>query len=131
MMDCFATQKAASAVSHAITNLERSLRENRPRALVQMATGSGKTFTAVSAIYRLIKFGGARRVLFLVDRSNLGKQAFDNEFSAYITPDDNRRFPELYVTQHLQSNVIGASTKVVITTIPCPSIGVSQPLLIL
>ena len=101
----------------AIANLERSLRENRPRALVQMATGSGKTFTAVSSIYRLVKFGGARRVLFLVDRSNLGKQAFDNEFSAYVTPDDNRRFPELYVTQHLQSNVIGASTKVVITTI--------------
>jgi type I restriction enzyme R subunit len=58
----------------AITNLERSLADNRPRALIQMATGSGKTFTAVSFIYRLIKFGGARRVLFLVDRSNLGRQ---------------------------------------------------------
>jgi type I restriction enzyme R subunit len=56
----------------AIRNLERSLAENRPRSLIQMATGSGKTFTAVSAIYRLIKFAGARRVLFLVDRKNLG-----------------------------------------------------------
>ncbi len=41
-----------------------------------MATGSGKTFTAVNACYRLIKFGGAKRVLFLVDRSNLGRQTY-------------------------------------------------------
>jgi len=53
----------------AIRNLEQSLAEDRPRALIQMATGSGKTFTAISFIYRLIKFAGARRVLFLVDRS--------------------------------------------------------------
>jgi type I restriction enzyme R subunit len=56
----------------AIENLERSLAQDRQRALIQMATGSGKTFTAVSFIYRLIKFAGAKRVLFLVDRSNLG-----------------------------------------------------------
>jgi type I restriction enzyme, R subunit len=56
----------------AIKNLEKSLSENRPRALIQMATGSGKTFTAINFLYRLIKFGGAKRVLFLVDRSNLG-----------------------------------------------------------
>jgi len=58
----------------AIKNLERSLSENRPRALIQMATGSGKTFTAITFLYRLIKFGGAKRVLFLVDRGNLGRQ---------------------------------------------------------
>jgi type I restriction enzyme R subunit len=63
----------------AVINLERSLFQNRPRALVQMATGSGKTIMAVTAAYRLIKFGGARRVLFLVDRSNLGEQA-EEEF---------------------------------------------------
>src|SRR5688572_24764207 len=51
----------------AVRNLEVSLRDDRPRSLIQMATGSGKTITAISAIYRLIKFGGARRVLFLVD----------------------------------------------------------------
>ncbi len=56
----------------AIKNLEKSLAENRPRALIQMATGSGKTFTAITFLYRLIKFGGAKRVLFLVDRGNLG-----------------------------------------------------------
>ena len=66
----------------AVRNLEESLREDRPRALIQMATGSGKTFTAITAIYRLIKFGGARRVLFLVDRANLGRQAL-KEFQQY------------------------------------------------
>jgi type I restriction enzyme R subunit len=63
----------------AIANLERSLKQNRPRALIQMATGSGKTFTAISAIYRMIRHADARRVLFLVDRANLGRQTF-NEF---------------------------------------------------
>ena len=81
-----------------------------------MATGSGKTFTAISSIYRLIKFGGARRVLFLVDRTNLGKQA-KKEFEQYETPDDGRKFTELYVVQHLQSNRIAPEAKVVITTI--------------
>ncbi|MBK9386164.1 MAG: DEAD/DEAH box helicase family protein [Planctomycetes bacterium] len=101
----------------AITGLERSFRENRPRALIQMATGSGKTRTAVAAIYRLIKFGGARRVLFLVDRTNLGKQAETDGFGAYRTPDDHRKFTELYNVQRLQSQTILESSKVVITTI--------------
>ena len=100
----------------AVINLEHSLNENRARALVQMATGSGKTIMAVTAAYRLIKFGGARRVLFLVDRSNLGEQA-EKEFQGYRPPDDNRKFTELYNVQRLTSNTIGASTKVVITTI--------------
>lgn len=100
----------------AITNLERSFHDNRPRALVQMATGSGKTITAVSSIYRLIKFGGARRVLFLVDRTNLGEQA-EKEFQGFRSPDDNRKFTELYNVQRLTTQTVGASTKVVITTI--------------
>ena len=100
----------------AVINLEHSLFQNRPRALVQMATGSGKTIMAVTAAYRLIKFGGARRVLFLVDRSNLGEQA-EKEFQGYRTPDDNRKFTELYSVQRLTSNTIGASAKVVITTV--------------
>ena len=100
----------------AITNLERSLADNRPRALIQMATGSGKTFTAVSFIYRLIKFGGARRVLFLVDRSNLGRQTL-KEFQQYVTPDDGRKFTELYNVQHLSSNVLDPVSRVCITTI--------------
>lgn len=100
----------------AIRNLERSLREDRPRALIQMAPGSGKTLLAISVLYRLIKFGGARRVLFLVDRGNLGEQA-EKEFANYRTPDDRRKFPELYGVQRLTTNTIGAVSKVVITTI--------------
>ncbi len=100
----------------AVANLERSLRLDKPRSLLQMATGSGKTLTSIAEIYRLIKFGGARRVLFLVDRSNLGEQA-EKEFQSYETPDDHRKFTELYNVQRLTSNTIGASSRVVITTI--------------
>jgi len=100
----------------ALENLEKSFREDRPRALIQMATGAGKTMLAITSIYRLIKFGGARRVLFLVDRTNLGNQA-EKEFEGYRTPDDHRKFTELYKVQHLKSNTIGSATKVVITTI--------------
>ena len=100
----------------ALTNLEQSFSDDRPRALIQMATGSGKTMLAVTSVYRLIKYAGARRVLFLVDRSNLGEQA-EKEFQNYWTPDDNRKFTELYNVQWLTGNTIGSSSKVVITTI--------------
>ncbi len=99
----------------AVSNLEKSFAENNQRALIQMATGSGKTFAAVTAIYRLIKFAKARRVLFLVDRSNLGRQAL-REFQQYETPDDGRKFTELYNVQHLQSHTIG-DVSVVISTV--------------
>lgn len=100
----------------AVTNLERSFKHNRPRALIQMATGSGKTIAAITAIYRLIKYGGARRVLFLVDRSNLGEQA-EKEFQGYRAPDTGRKFTELYNVQRLTSNTIMDSSRVVIATI--------------
>ncbi len=100
----------------AIANLEHSLKRNRPRALVQMATGSGKTIAAIAAIYRLIKFAGARRVLFLVDRSNLGEQA-EKEFQGYRAPDSHRLFHQLYNVQRLTSNNILDSSRVVISTI--------------
>ncbi len=100
----------------AITNLEESLAADRPRALIQMATGSGKTFTAVTAAYRLIKFADARRVLFLVDRGNLGRQAL-REFQGYVTPDDGRKFNELYNVQRLTSNYFDDVSRVCITTI--------------
>jgi type I restriction enzyme, R subunit len=100
----------------AIENLERSLAENRPRALIQMATGSGKTYTAANIAYRLIKFAGARRVLFLVDRANLGRQT-RKEFQAFTTPDDGRKFTELYNVQHLSSNTIDSVARVTISTI--------------
>jgi len=100
----------------AIRNLEKSFYEARPRALIQMATGSGKTYMAVSFVYRLIKFANAKRVLFLVDRNNLGRQA-RQEFEQYITPDDGRKFKELYNIQHLKSNTFDPVSRVCITTI--------------
>lgn len=100
----------------AVTNLEKSFKDTRPRALIQMATGSGKTFTAISFVYRLIKHTNAKRVLFLVDRNNLGKQAMV-EFGQYRTPDDGRKFTELYNVQHLSSNVIDPASRVCISTI--------------
>jgi len=69
-----------------ITHLESSFAADRPRALIQMATGAGKTYTACSFTYRLIKYAGARRVLFLVDRANLGRQAMA-EFQQFVAPD--------------------------------------------
>jgi len=100
----------------AITNLEESFRAARQRALIQMATGSGKTFTAVNFVYRLIKFANARRVLFLVDRSNLGRQT-RKEFQQFVTPDDGRKFTELYNVQHLTSNTLDPVCRVTISTI--------------
>jgi type I restriction enzyme R subunit len=101
---------------NAIENLEVSLADQRPRALIQMASGGGKTYTACNVAYRLIKYGGARRVLFLVDRANLGRQAL-KEFQAFITPDENRPFTELYNVQHMQSNKLDDVSRVCITTI--------------
>jgi len=100
----------------AIENLEESFADSRPKALIQMASGGGKTFTAVSFIYRLVKFAKARRILFLVDRSNLGRQT-RNEFQQYVTPDDGRKFTELYNIQHLTSNTLDPVSRVCITTI--------------
>ncbi|NOV97755.1 DEAD/DEAH box helicase family protein [Isoptericola halotolerans] len=101
----------------AITNAERSLAAQRSdRSLVQMATGAGKTFAAVTLSYRLLKHAGFRRILFLVDRNNLGDQTA-GEFSNYATPDDGRRFTEIYSVQKLQAAGMLASSDVVISTI--------------
>jgi type I restriction enzyme R subunit len=100
----------------AINNLEASLCDNHPRSLIQMATGSGKTFTAINFIYRLIKFAGARRVLFLVDRGNLGRQTL-KEFQQYVSPYNNFKFSEEYIVQNLTSNVLDTTARVSICTI--------------
>jgi type I restriction enzyme, R subunit len=100
----------------AIRNLEESLAANRPRALIQMATGSGKTYTAANIAYRLVKHCDARRVLFLVDRANLGRQTL-KEFQGFTVPDLNRKFTELYNVQHLTSNRIDDVARITISTI--------------
>jgi type I restriction enzyme R subunit len=100
----------------AITNLETSFRKNKPKALVQMATGSGKTFTAITSVYRLLKHIKAERILFLVDTKNLGEQA-EGEFRKYQPQDDNRLFPELYGVSRLSSAFIPEDSQVYISTI--------------
>lgn len=99
----------------AVTGLEKSLAQNKPRALIHMATGAGKTFTAITSVYRLLKFGGAKRILFLVDTRNLGKQAHQ-EFMAYTAP-DGRDFIRDYNVQRLSSATIDQGAQVYISTI--------------
>ena len=100
----------------AINNLEGSFRQGRPRALIQMATGSGKTYTAITFVYRLLKYARTGRILFLVDTKNLGEQA-EQEFMAYHPADDNRGFSELYAVQRLKSRHIPDNNHVYISTI--------------
>jgi len=100
----------------AITGIEHSLKQGNLRSLLQMATGSGKTYTAVTQIYRLAKFGKIKRALFLVDRGNLGTNAKD-EFEQFVIPNDGRKF-----TQHYNVNILGRAgipdaTKVTVSTI--------------
>ena len=100
----------------AVTNLEKSFKENRPRSLVQMATGAGKTFTAITEAYRLLKHAKAKRILFLVDTKNLGEQA-EQEFMAYTPSDDTRNFTQLYSVQRIKSSHIPTDAQVCICTI--------------
>lgn len=100
----------------AVAAIEQSLAADKPRALLQMATGSGKTFTAANLAYRLIKHAGARRILFLVDRRNLGEQA-QTEFEQFVTPDEQRKMSELYAVQRLSGGNLRDDAKVVISTI--------------
>ena len=100
----------------AINKLESSFKEFKPKALIQMATGSGKTFTAITFIYRLLKHTNAKRILFLVDTKNLGEQA-EQEFMSYLPNDDNRKFIELYGVHRLKSNYIPSDNHVYISTI--------------
>lgn len=100
----------------AIKNLEESFSQNKPRALIQMATGAGKTFTAITASYRLLKYAKMNRILFLVDTRSLGEQA-EREFMAYVPNDDNRPFSNIYGVYRLKSSMIPSDTQVYISTI--------------
>ena len=100
----------------AIENLDASLADNRPRALIQMATGSGKTFTAITAAYRMLKYGKMNRILFLVDTKSLGEQA-EREFLAYTPNDDPRSFSQLYGVTRLKTSYIPDDTQICISTI--------------
>lgn len=101
---------------NAIKKLEESFADNRPKALVQMATGAGKTFTAITASYRLLKYGKINRILFLVDTKGLGEQA-EREFLAYTPTDDPRSFSQIYGVRRLTSSYISGDVQVCISTI--------------
>lgn len=100
----------------AIENLEQSFSESKLKALIQMATGAGKTFTAITTVYRLLKFAGAKRILFLVDTKGLGEQG-GREFLTYHTTDDSRSFSQIYGVRRLKSSYIPDSVHVCIRTI--------------
>lgn len=100
----------------AIHGLEASLAQDQPRSLIQMTMGAGKTFTACTFSDRLIRYAGAKRILFLVDRNNLGDQTL-KEFQNFHSPGAAHRFTDTYIVQHLSSNRIDPDAKVVITTI--------------
>jgi type I restriction enzyme R subunit len=87
----FNTQGFRDCQVAAILNLEKSFAENKPRALIQMATGASKTYTAITSAYRLLKYAKTKRILFLVDTKNLGEQA-ESEFMNYKPSDDGRFF---------------------------------------
>lgn len=110
------TDRLRDCQINAITKLEQSFKGNKPRALIQMATGSGKTFTAITFVYRLLKYTNAKRILFLVDTKNLGEQA-EQEFMSYLPNDDNRKFTELYGVHRLKSKYIPDDNHVYISTI--------------
>lgn len=112
----FDNRELRDCQTRAIMNLEKSFGENHSRALIQMATGAGKTFTAITAAYRLLKFAKAKRILFLVDTKNLGEQA-EQEFRAYKPTDDVRLFTELYNVKRLISSFIPIETNICISTI--------------
>ena len=100
----------------AIEGLENSLRNGKPRALIQMATGAGKTFTTCNFTYRLLKYAKAKRILFLVDRNNLGEQT-KKEYEQFRPKGEDNSFTDIYIVQHLQQNKIDKDAKIVITTI--------------
>ena len=100
----------------AIKNLEESFAQDKPRALIQMATGAGKTYTAITAMYHILKHAKGKRILFLVDTKNLGEQA-EQEMLNYTPNDDARKFTELYAVQRLKSRNVPKDAQVCISTI--------------
>lgn len=100
----------------AIVNLEESFRQGFRKALIVLATGAGKTFTACTATYRFLSYTNMRRVLFLVDRNNLGKQA-EGEFGTYRLTENGEPFNTIFETVRLKSKDVPENAEVVICTI--------------
>lgn len=115
-MPAVATDGLRTCQAEAVTALEASMASNHPRALVQMATGAGKTFTACTLSYRLLAHAGFKRILFLADRANLVRQTRD-EYLAYRPPGTGRSFSEIYNVQKLGGAGLDKDAQVVVATI--------------
>lgn len=100
----------------AITQLEQSFRNGENRALMVLATGAGKTYTACLAAYRMLAFTPMKRILFLVDRNNLGKQA-ETEFGTFRLTENGDPFNTIFTVNRLKSSSVPADSNVVISTI--------------
>jgi len=100
----------------AITELENSFRAGQNRALIVLATGAGKTYTACLAAYRFLAYTPMKRILFLVDRNNLGKQA-EGEFGMFRLTENGDPFNTIYTVNRLKSNKVPSDSNVVISTI--------------
>ncbi len=100
----------------AITELEKSFRAGQNRALMVLATGAGKTYTACLAAYRMLSYTPMRRVLFLVDRNNLGKQA-EGEFGTFRLTENGEVFSTIFTVNRLRSSSIPSDSSVIISTI--------------
>ncbi|WP_424891162.1 DEAD/DEAH box helicase family protein [Streptomyces sp. XH2] len=108
--------QAVRGVEESVAHSRGQQGTGQSRSLVQMATGAGKTYAAVTFSYRILKHAQAERVLFLVDRNNLGAQA-QNEFENFTTPDTHRTFADLFNVQRLGADGMNPSAKVVVSTV--------------
>lgn len=100
----------------AITELEKSFRAGQNRALMVLATGAGKTYTACLATYRMLNYTPMKRVLFLVDRNNLGKQA-EGEFGTFRLTENGEPLNTIFEVNRLKSAKVKDGDQVVISTI--------------
>lgn len=100
----------------AITELEKSFRMGQDKALMVLATGAGKTYTACLAAYRFLSYTPMRRILFLVDRNNLGKQA-EGAFGMFRLTETGDPFNTIFTVNRLKSAKIPSDSNVVISTI--------------
>lgn len=83
-------------------NLEKSLKQGKKKALAVLATGSGKTYLACLASYRLLNYTSTKRVLFLVDRNNLARQT-ETEFSLFDRTENQQPMSSLYQINRLKN----------------------------
>lgn len=98
----------------AIKSIEEAIKDGKKRILLAMATGTGKTRTAIALMYRLLKHKRARRILYLVDRNSLGQQTADAIKDNKI---GNLSIASIYGVKELKDKLPDASTKIQIATV--------------